>query len=161
MATSREIDIHQNKIWKIVALISRIIIAVVFIGAAVPKIIAPHEFAIAIFRYQVAPYPTVNIGAVLMPWIELVVGVAILFIPRMRDAAAVIIFGMLAFFAIAIMSAIFRGIDIGCGCFSVNPHAQTVGWLSIIRNIALMILTAIVFFDTWQKKYTPQKGSIA
>jgi len=159
MATSRRIDIHKNKIWKIVALISRIIVAVVFIGAAVPKILAPHEFAVAIFRYQVAPYPTVNIGAVLMPWIELVAGITILFIPRMRDAAAAIIFGMLAFFAVAIMSAIFRGIDIGCGCFSVNPHAQTISGLSIIRNMTLMALTALVFYDTWQKKYTPQKGA--
>lgn len=151
---------NNSTVWKVIAIISRLIVAVVFIGAAIPKIMHPHEFAVAIFRYQAAPYATINIGAVFMPWLEIVVGLTILFWGKFRDAAATITFGMLTVFTVAIASAIFRGIDIGCGCFSVNPHAQAVGWLSILRNLVLMALTAVIFYDAWKKNYSTPTGSL-
>jgi hypothetical protein len=135
----------QTRGWIIAGWVSRLIVAAVFIIAAAPKILHPHEFAIAVFRYQLAPYWSVNLAAVFFPWIELVTGVALLCAPRLRDAAAVIIFGMLAVFTTAIGIALYRGIDISCGCFSVNPHAGAIGILNILRNLVLMALTVVAF----------------
>ena len=36
-----------------------------------------------------------------------------------------------------------RGIDVSCGCLSLNPEVGRVGWLSLLRNAVLILLTAL------------------
>ena len=65
-------------------MICRLILAVIFLLASAPKIIAPHEFAIAVFRYQLLPDAAINLMAIFLPWIELVAAIAILIPARQR-----------------------------------------------------------------------------
>jgi uncharacterized membrane protein YphA (DoxX/SURF4 family) len=125
-----------------IVIVCRLIVAVVFIAAAVPKITTPHAFAQAVFRYQMLPYSLINLMALFLPWIELVAGVALL-VPRFSRAAAVILLGMLAVFTVAIAIAQARGINIACGCFSVDPDAKHIGWWNLARNIGLMAMTVL------------------
>ena len=57
--------------------IGRLILAVIFLLASAPKIIAPREFAIAVFHYQLLPDAAINLMAIFLPWIELVAAIAI------------------------------------------------------------------------------------
>ena len=41
---------------------------------------------------------------------------------------------------------IYRGIDVACGCFSVDPEVGHIGWLLIVRNAVLLGLTALVLW---------------
>ncbi len=127
-------------------ILSRVFLAAVFVFAAVPKILAPHEFALAVFRYQILPYSLVNGMALFLPWIELVAAVAILF-PRFGGGAALVIAGMLAVFSVAISVDLARGIDISCGCFSVDPNAGRIGWWEVVRDLALMAVAGLVLWD--------------
>ena len=118
----------------------RIILAAVFLAASLPKIAQPHEFALAVYRYQMLPYGLVNIMAVLLPWIELVAAVALL-VPRLSDGASPILGALLLVFTAAIAINLFRGIDMACGCFTVDSNAETIGWWNVARNLALLGVT--------------------
>ena len=131
---------------KWIALLCRWALAAVFIAAALPKILSPHDFALVVFRYQMLPYPLVNLFALWLPWIELFAAIALLIAPRLRDAALFLIGGMLVVFTVAIGFNLYRGVDMACGCFSVNPTAHHMGALNLARNIGLLLLTAVA---TW------------
>ena len=74
--------------------------------------------------------------------------IALLFSPSFREASAVLIIGMLAMFAAAMTINIFRGINVACGCFSVDASAGHMGWINIVRNVVLIILACVVLFDS-------------
>lgn len=122
------------------------ILAVVFIAAAVPKIMQPHEFALAIYRHQLTPGGAINLMAVYLPWLEVTAALG-LFLPRLRAAAAVWTALMLVLFTGAIGINLWRGLDIACGCFTLKPGADHMGWLNLVRNGTLLALTAFVWWD--------------
>ena len=125
----------------------RVLLGVVFLIACVHKILFPEAFALAIFRYQVLPDPLINLTAITLPWIELVVAIAIMFAPRFKDASAAIILGMLGVFTLAMIYNIFRGLDISCGCFSATGEADLLGWDNVLRNLGYMFLAGVVLFE--------------
>lgn len=129
-------------------LLFRIVLGIVFLCAAVPKIISPAGFAEAVFRYQAAPYAIVNLTAIFLPWVELVSGFSLLFSKKFRDASAFIILGLMIFFTVLVSITVWRGIDISCGCFSVNPDAARIGWKKIAENMLLTVMSLVVFLDS-------------
>ena len=129
----------------------RLILAAVFLLASVPKIIEPHEFAVAVFRYQLLPDATVNLMAIFLPWIELVAALAIL-VPRTSAAAAAILLGLLVIFTAAISIDLVRGIDISCGCFTLDANAGTIGGWEVVRDLALATIAGFVL---WNRLKTP------
>ena len=134
---AKKISTHPRLIW-----VLRIFLAVVFLVACIPKIINPHDFALAIFKYRIFPYYLVNITAIFVPWLEFTVAIALLVWGKGRKAALIIITVMVLLFTVAISSSLLRGINIACGCFSVKIDAAHIGWVSIARNL-LLIVTAV------------------
>jgi uncharacterized membrane protein len=128
------------------ALVLRWVLAAVFIAAALPKICSPHDFAVAVFRYQMLPYAWVNAAALFLPWLELLCAVALIAAPRFRDAALTMILGLLLVFTAAIAINLYRGIDTACGCFTVKPGARHMGWWNLGRN-AVLILARLLARD--------------
>jgi len=126
----------------------RVAIAAVFIAASIPKILSPDQFALSVFRYQLLPGNAVNLVAIMLPWLELVAGVALLFIPRLRDAAALVLLCLLAAFTAAMGINLYRGVDVACGCFSVNPEVSHIGLQNIARNVGFMALTAVAWYES-------------
>ncbi|MBU0678699.1 MAG: DoxX family protein [Verrucomicrobia bacterium] len=133
--------------WRFLATSSRIAIGIVFLLACISKILSPHEFATLVFYYQILPHSAINAVALFVPMLELFCAFALFFAKSFREAAAWIVLIMLIVFTAAIGSTMLRGIDITCGCFSVNPDAETIGTHNIVRNIGLIILTLVVLFD--------------
>jgi uncharacterized membrane protein len=125
-------------------LLSAVLLAVVFLVACIPKIASPHDFAVAVFRYQVLPYGLINIAAVYLPWLELVTALALL-APGWRRGAALIVLLLLAVFAGAMTFNLLRGVNVSCGCFSVSDEAASSGWWNVVRNLVLMAAAWIVF----------------
>ncbi|PIE19875.1 MAG: DoxX family protein [Proteobacteria bacterium] len=100
------------------AVLFRWALGVVFIVAATPKIRDPLGFATSIANYHLMPQSAINALAICLPWIELVVGAALVLGLSVR-ANLLNIGAMLVVFIIAISLAMSRGLDISCGCFSV------------------------------------------
>jgi putative oxidoreductase len=135
-------EILSNK-WLILAI--RLILGVTFILASIDKIANPGGFALSIYNYRMLPHETINLMAIVMPWLELVTGVLIIAGILMRGSAFWLAI-MLLVFIIALSSALARGLDISCGCFSVEGgHAVDLGLL--IRDILMFIGAVIVMFS--------------
>lgn len=117
----------------------RIFIGGYFIFAAVPKIVEPYVFATNISHYQMLPAWSVNTFALLLPWLELVAGTALLIGFRLR-AAAVLCSAMLAMFTFAVIWAVSHGLTIDCGCFG-DGNGETVSWEKVSKNVAMIVLT--------------------
>ena len=126
----------------------RLAVAGMFIGACIAKIAAPDQFALAVYRYQLLPHTLINLVAIILPWIELTTGLALLCPwPRLRSTAALIILGMLAVFTMAISLNLFRGIDSACGCFSTRADAAVSDGWNLVRNLLLLGMTFVVWLN--------------
>lgn len=130
-------------------LVSRIVIAFVFIYAGAEKISDPNSFSQAIYNYRIFPNEMINIFAIILPWIELVSGILLLFGISVKENSA-IIGSLLLIFIILIGISMLRGLDINCGCFG---KGSPIGWRKIGENTLLLILTfALIAFDS--KKFS-------
>lgn len=120
----------------LLGLIARLVVGGIFVMYAVDKIAAPADFALNIERYQLLPLPVVNLVAIVLPWVELVVGLFLIAGIRVRAVAAIAAV-LLIVFLIAIGSAMARGLQINCGC---SAHAETVGWGKLIEDAVYLLL---------------------
>lgn len=129
---------------KYVVLVIRLVLGFVFIYASIDKIAHPAEFAQSIYNYRMLPHWAINLMALVMPWLELICGVLIAVGVFLRGSSFMIGV-MLAVFIIAISSALVRGLDISCGCFSTQGgHGVAVDLL--VRDVLMLAGAAIVMF---------------
>ncbi len=125
-------------------LLIRIIVGGMFVITGISKIIDPVLFAKEISFYRMLPDFSINLFAIILPWIELVVGV--LFILGVRVKANILLLtGMLLMFNFAVAVAWARGLNINCGCFS-NLANETVGLAKLSENFAMVFALAFMFF---------------
>ena len=110
-----------------IARLVRLLAAGILCYAGFLKAIAPAaEFAAAIHAYRIVPAGLANPIAILMPYIEIWIGLALLsgYLLRWTSRLAALMF---AGFIVMIGSALARGIDLhSCGCFGpameMNPR---------------------------------------
>ena len=100
----------------------RLILGVVFIYASYDKILNPAGFSDNIHNFHVTPTAAENLAALIIPWLELIVGVFLIFGVFLEGTTSITI-GMLIFFIIILSQAVFRGIDVHCGCFKTEADA--------------------------------------
>src|ERR1051326_5667029 len=53
-------------------------LGVFFVAAALPKIVDPPSFAHMVYNYRIVPGAAINLMAIVMPWIELLCGLALI-----------------------------------------------------------------------------------
>ncbi len=123
-------------------LVLRWVVAAVFLFAAIDKVLDPTSFATDIDNYRMVPDALIGPMAVALPLVEVLVGLALVTGVHARGAA-VVAAAMLVAFAVAMIQAIARGIDLDCGCFGTVIETQ-VSWLTVARNVALTIACAVV-----------------
>lgn len=128
-----------------IELAARWILGLTFIYASYHKILAPADFAKIVYGYDLFPHAVINLIAIILPFIELVAGFALILgiYPR---SAVLIINGMLVAFIIVLSINLIRGHEFDCGCFSVKK----AGFLSstepmLVRDIIYLILGMQVF----------------
>lgn len=121
----------------------RLVLGGVFIYAAVYKIAEPEDFARSIYNYRMLPEGTINLMAIIMPWLELICGIFII-IGSLVRGSAVLIGLMLLVFIIAISSALARGLDISCGCFKVGEGGRLVGLTTLVEDILMVAAVAVI-----------------
>jgi uncharacterized membrane protein YphA (DoxX/SURF4 family) len=127
-----------------------LIVGAVFAYAAHDKIWWPERFARIVYHYQVIgpsellPALLPNLLAVTLPWIELLLGLALILGVWRREAALVSAV-LLAVFIVAVGSTLARGIDIeNCGCFSLDSGGRAAGIKLILEDLGLLIAALVI-----------------
>jgi hypothetical protein len=103
-------------LYRIVSFVVVFLLASVFVYTGVTKLLGGIVFAGAIAAYRILPVWSVNAVAIVLPMLEVAVGVAVLF-SRTRRAALWMMGLLLGVFMVALAQAIVRGLEIDCGCF--------------------------------------------
>lgn len=130
-----------------VGLCVRIFLGAVFLVACIEKIADPSGFAVSIENYRILPPSLVLVVATGLPWIELLCGLALIFGIGYRGASLLTL-TMLVIFTAAVISGLFRGLDISCGCFTQDPNVGKIGWLKVGENAGLLLLAMHACFST-------------
>lgn len=111
-------------------LLSRLVIGGMFIYASFYKIIDPAAFAKSIWYYHLVPGKLINLLALVLPWLEMICGLAVIVGFWFRGAA----FWsnvLLLVFIVALSTTIVRGISIDCGCFRAAQSATHSAWKAL------------------------------
>ncbi len=127
-----------------IAFALRLFLGGLLVYASHDKLFDPQPFANAVDNYQILPYSLVNMAAIALPWIEMVTGLCLIagvFAP----GAGLVATGMFAVFTVALVIAVLRGLNINCGCFSLEEGAEKVSWLAASGRA---VLTAAGVFVT-------------
>jgi putative oxidoreductase len=114
---------------RIIEWICRLIIGVVFIWAGAGKILAPCELAVDVYKYQLAPGMIINITAIILPYVEIILGICLIVGVAPRGAALGLNL-VLLFFTIMLTINLIRGIEFNCGCFGKSE----TDWCQIFTN---------------------------
>ena len=124
-----------------VAFVCQTAIGLVFLFSALAKIGDAAGFARQIHHYRMIPFGLENLVAITLPWIELVLALAILtrLMPR---AGAGVGLGLMGVFVVMVAAAVARRLDIECGCFG-TADATRVGAAKLLENLGLTALAAI------------------
>ena len=119
-----------------------IVLGGIFLYAAHAKILDPRPLVTIIWNYRILPPGPVNLMAIYMPWMELLVGIALV-TGFKRRAAALCSSGLLIAFMVALGINAVRGVNVACGCFSTSAEDVSNAWLLMLRDLP-MLLAALV-----------------
>ena len=123
----------------------QIALGVIFIAAALPKIADPPSFAHMIYNYRLVPGGLINLSSLIMPWAEVLCGLALVLGIWTRPARDLIAL-LLIVFIVAISINLFRGNAIDCGCFNVADAGKTYEQrindmrLDIFRDLGMLLM---------------------
>ncbi|MDX1707016.1 MAG: MauE/DoxX family redox-associated membrane protein [Desulfobacterales bacterium] len=135
-----------NNSW--IELAARWILGLTFIYASIHKILSPAEFAKIVYGYDLFPHVFINLIAIVIPFLELVAGLALIGGIYPRSAAIVIVGLLLAFMTVLTVNLV-RGHEFDCGCFAVSRNENSgSAKIALVRDIIYFVLgLQIVFFD--------------
>jgi len=126
----------------LLVLVLRVGIGAVFIVAGGAKIGHADVFAAQIAAFAIVPRPLIAPMALLLPFLEVLLGGYLVLGLYTRIAAWIAVI-QLVIFASAIGSAVLRGLSLSCGCF--GPGDKTVtSWPEVARDIAFAAVAAFV-----------------
>ncbi len=123
-----------------------LLFVIVFGLSSTSKLFNLQGFAEDVVNYRLLPFDWVPFVAVSMPWLELIVSIALL-IKSLRLSAAFLIVGMMMTFTVAVGSAFVRGLDISCGCFgkTFEQYEGLIGSV-LLRDLFLLTASMVLFF---------------
>jgi putative oxidoreductase len=130
---------------RILILLIRIFLGGLFVVAGVDKIMDTQAFANSILLYKVVGPTLAMWTATLLPSLELLCGLSLL-IGLYPRGCAILMSIMLIVFTLLIASALLRGLDISCGCFSQDPSVSKIGYQKLLENCGLILLSLWVLF---------------
>lgn len=144
-----------------IELFIRWLIGITFIYASYHKIVEPAHFAKIIYGYYLFPEFIINLIAIILPYLELLSGIALILgiYPR---SALLILESMLFAFIVALSINLIRGHNFDCGCFSFGEPGYGYSVLGLfMRDVIYFILgLQSLFYNRHRKWCILQSGSI-
>jgi uncharacterized membrane protein YphA (DoxX/SURF4 family) len=130
---------HSLRLIRLLRVAVSIALGVVLLWAGAVKVYDPRSFLATLDLYNLFPLALAKFLAMMVPWVEVVVGLVLLSTIRHRGAAILATVLGVAF-VLAQSWALYHGLKIPCGCF--GSTAQNVDGKSLFRAAAVAIAGA-------------------
>jgi uncharacterized membrane protein YphA (DoxX/SURF4 family) len=127
----------------------RTALALAFLAAGIVKIQNPMTFAVTVDAFGILPGPLVLPVAVLLPVLEIVGALALIF--DIRGSLGLITLMLLAFIAV-LAWGLHMGLDIDCGCYGPgDPEAEAFSGIrgALRRDLAMLACAAALY--AWRR----------
>jgi uncharacterized membrane protein YphA (DoxX/SURF4 family) len=126
-------------------LVVRLVLGCMFLYSSLPKIRQPYDFLSSVYNYELVGPKLGVLVAMVLPWAELLVGICLIggiFV----SGALLVSIAMGAMFSFAIASALYRALNISCGCFSTS-NTEQIGYLTLIRACMIVLLSIAAYIS--------------
>ena len=121
----------------------RIYLGYFFMYASLSKIPYPAQFAEAIANYRLIPYMFLNLGAIILPWIELVTGLFLII--GFKSRPSIIVIGLLLImFDVMVLINMHWGAPITCGCY--DTVGEPIGWKKVLENALMLVFCVQIYY---------------
>jgi putative oxidoreductase len=130
------------KVVTVAVLVVRVVLGGIFLVAGASKVGHAAEFAQQIAAFRLLPQPVVAPMALLLPFLEILLG-GYLVIGLFTRVSAWVATLMLLVFDGAIASAVVRGMTLNCGCFGTHDTTVTT-WAEVARDAVFVLLAVFV-----------------
>lgn len=124
-------------------LVVRLGLGCLFLWSSLPKIRQPYDFLSSVYNYELVGPKLGVLVAMTLPWAELLVGICLvggIFV----SGALLVSIAMAAMFIFVIASALYRGLEISCGCFSASG-AGVIGYSTLTRACAILLASIAAY----------------
>jgi uncharacterized membrane protein YphA (DoxX/SURF4 family) len=136
---------RRRRALEILAELAAIALGIVFVAAAVSKIVDPPGFAHEVANYRLMPGGAVHALALFLPWLELFAGLALV-TGIARRSAVLVVLVLLAVFIGGLSINLARGRPVDCGCFTTKETPKTPEQrlsamkLALLRDAGFVVL---------------------
>jgi uncharacterized membrane protein YphA (DoxX/SURF4 family) len=129
----------------LLATLVRVVLGGLFIFAAVIKLRNPQLFVQGVMAFKILPDHLAHLAAFVVPWMELLAGIALV-LGLWARAGAVLLGAMLLAFIGGMISVIARDMDVTCSCFGKFeiPCSGAIGACHLARNSVLFAMAAFI-----------------
>ena len=138
------------KIERYLVLAARLLLGGIFLYAGMPKIIHPAAFATTVYHYQLLPDVLINLFALILPWVEVLIG-TLLIAGIWLPGAIMVANLLLVMFIVALSITVARGLDIDCGCFA-TAQKELITFITILRDLFFIGISGYLFFATFFRR---------
>jgi uncharacterized membrane protein YphA (DoxX/SURF4 family) len=131
------------------SIVVRVVIGATLCLSGLLKLVNHHEFEEALSGYGFLPGLVVEIVTLLLPQVEVCLGILLAFGVKEREISAFIAVMLVAFTSVGAVSwALGNRVD--CGCFPVAGRMDPIGGLFFVRNGLLVIGCLYIFLKQWR-----------
>jgi hypothetical protein len=130
---------------------------VVLLIAGAMKVGGMRVFGQQIVAYNVLPRPLARLTGYLLPPAEMMLGISMLFVPRLAVVAALFFVS----FALAVGLNLLRGrTELRCGCFgSTGQH--TISRVHVAGNFGLALLAVLSFLENHRPSFLAFQAGVS
>jgi len=124
------------------ALLIRLGLGCLFLWSSLPKIRQSYDFLSDVYSYEIVGPKIGLLVAMVLPWLELLVGICLIggiFV----SGALLVCIGMAAIFTFALSSVLWRGLKISCGCF--GDTSDVISASTVIRAAVILLLSGLAY----------------
>jgi len=124
-------------------LVARVGLGCLFLWSSLPKIRQPYDFLSNVYNYELVGPKLGMLMAMTLPWLELLVGICLvggIFVSGALLASV----GMAAMFTFVLASALYRGLEISCGCFSASDTG-IISYSTLIRACLILLFSLAAY----------------
>jgi uncharacterized membrane protein YphA (DoxX/SURF4 family) len=122
-----------------------LVLSSVWLVTGTSKLFARDDHEAPLPEFGLLPPSVEKAGAFLLPYLELLLGAAILAGWKIEAAALASVL-LLLLFCLAIAVSLLRGREIECHCFGNLSHAK-ISWTGVGRNLALAMAALLIAAD--------------